>query len=776
MPTQIDIVRDTPYIPENILTADGREYAYSVGTQLKRIAIDGTITAGAYEFDTNSSPEAYATSTPGKVLVCHINASDYGFIYLTEDYGETFTKVLDLGVIGETQFPSVRVMQKGICEANVGGQTHYFVAEYNINQSRTNGGANDAVRIMRSTDGGYTWEKVAEWNTDGTRYIKHFHVITQDPYSKKIFICSGDTDTESAIIEWDPLVGVWGDNLTFAEIDALEGFRVKYGAQRYRAVDLVFTERNVHYISDTEVSGETGIWRLGKASWEATRRNYDVESIPNHCGWAGCKTHLGNIIFTDCVASGVAANGDFQITIWSSDNDGITYIPVAKFTSWASTDQVPSFLRIAQIGERIFLGSNHGAGKNTWDTAVVTDTGLYYDGGTPVSVHPVFFVGPSGVDENTGSIGRTPNAPWLTPLFALTSNRITFGSRVVFLEGEYSIPSINTSWSTHGKPGTGPVFLDGDGKDKSIISGNTSVSSYVLNFAQNDSVCVIKNLWIRSKKTDAANTIIFSGSNDSSGVDVRFEAGSKLGDPNFDCLTNLAKTFDALRFFRAEVAGHRRLLFVTGKAACKILFNASLVRGGTTHIYVKHGSADIQTLSSLMYDYTSSSIWLTTGATIPPKAKNTIFYSESATYDIRDSVGVTETDADIDYNCYSNVNLNLANSGGSHSITSDPLFVDAASGDFRLQKESDCIDAGVDVGLVSDYAGNPTPALAGYDIGPFEYRADYAPGYGPWSTCDTSLPTDGQVFKSHTAPIAAKKLTVFSGVASAAQIAEASDE
>lgn len=60
------------------------------------------------------------------------------------------------------------------------------------------------------------------------------------------------------------------------------------------------------------------------------------------------------------------------------------------------------------------------------------------------------------------------------------------------------------------------------------------------------------------------------------------------------------------------------------------------------------------------------------------------------------------------------------------------------------------------------------------NIGADQY--DYAPGYGPWSPCDASLPTDGTIFKSHTAPIAAKKLTVFPGVASAAQIAEASDE
>ncbi len=43
----------------------------------------------------------------------------------------------------------------------------------------------------------------------------------------------------------------------------------------------------------------------------------------------------------------------------------------------------------------------------------------------------------------------------------------------------------------------------------------------------------------------------------------------------------------------------------------------------------------------------------------------------------------------------------------------------------------------------------------------------------PWSTLSAPLPTSGQVFKSHALPIAAKKLTVFPGVASASQINEA---
>lgn len=51
------------------------------------------------------------------------------------------------------------------------------------------------------------------------------------------------------------------------------------------------------------------------------------------------------------------------------------------------------------------------------------------------------------------------------------------------------------------------------------------------------------------------------------------------------------------------------------------------------------------------------------------------------------------------------------------NITSDPLFVSAS--DFRLQSGSPCINAGIDVGLETDYLGNPIRGLP--DIGAYEW-------------------------------------------------------
>jgi hypothetical protein len=72
---------------------------------------------------------------------------------------------------------------------------------------------------------------------------------------------------------------------------------------------------------------------------------------------------------------------------------------------------------------------------------------------------------------------------------------------------------------------------------------------------------------------------------------------------------------------------------------------------------------------------------------------------------------------------YNWANYLTNSSQDAHSLNSDPLFVSAT--DFRLQAGSPAINAGVSVGLTSDYGGGTVPKGSAPDIGAYEFGAGY---------------------------------------------------
>jgi hypothetical protein len=123
--------------------------------------------------------------------------------------------------------------------------------------------------------------------------------------------------------------------------------------------------------------------------------------------------------------------------------------------------------------------------------------------------------------------------------------------------------------------------------------------------------------------------------------------------------------------------------------------------------------------------------------------KNNIFYN-NAGEDVIVWSDVTLTGLKFDYNCYyGNTNTYHWNfqeytestfaawksaissyGGDTNSIVTNPVFVNAGgsfalSTDFKLQAGSPCINAGVNVGLTTDYGQNTIRGLP--DVGAWEF-------------------------------------------------------
>ncbi len=69
---------------------------------------------------------------------------------------------------------------------------------------------------------------------------------------------------------------------------------------------------------------------------------------------------------------------------------------------------------------------------------------------------------------------------------------------------------------------------------------------------------------------------------------------------------------------------------------------------------------------------------------------------------------------------------------GPHSITANPMFINAAGNDYHLLPISPAIDAGATLSFIStDLDGNSRPQGAGYDIGAYEFTMAKGPGPKP---------------------------------------------
>lgn len=89
-------------------------------------------------------------------------------------------------------------------------------------------------RILKSFDGGLTWQTVYQFKSDE---IRHIHCLAWDEYEHKIWIFTGDSDTESKVMKTD------------AEFSSVE--MIGAGSQEWRACHAIFTEKTVEWMMDS---------------------------------------------------------------------------------------------------------------------------------------------------------------------------------------------------------------------------------------------------------------------------------------------------------------------------------------------------------------------------------------------------------------------------------------------------------------------------------------------------------------------------------------------
>ena len=467
-------------------SADGNTYLYGgladgLGKTVTRKLLDGQVSRNrglVTSVDSNYIVHhIFGTTTNDLIFVsvAYTLFNDKHYLLRSNDGGATFSQVFKFGdgngPLGADALNVTVLNQDCFLEITReypggGGIGDLYIGEYNINTSRTTGGENDRVRLMKSTDHGVTWTAVMTWNTDGSNQIRHIHGVKQDPYTGYIYLWVGDSNTQSGIIRWDG-ASAWTDNSTPATIATWSGFNVATGTQHHRCTGLIITE---HYVltgsdvNDFGVSVDAGIWRWSKDLSSGVRVSRDVVDYdPTHVIWTGV-TIGSTLIFRVCRQSSSDHHWTQPDTlIYASDDEGATWYRAgierheADVTGYALL--VPSYTFV--YDNKMYIDSFHGLDFDATDVVYISGK-TFRKSESPVVVHPVYYVGDwNVVGVDWAGFGKNPDNPVAT-LSYLTGTGISASSRVrtlshadiaqngIWLSGGISAASVVAAYHSRG--------------------------------------------------------------------------------------------------------------------------------------------------------------------------------------------------------------------------------------------------------------------------------------------------------------------------------------
>ncbi len=130
------------------------------------------------------------------------------------------------------------IMNTGLLNAN---DDRIYIGEYFRNDERV------GVDIIHSPDFGRTWNVSYKFKQG---QIRHVHAVQKDPYTGRLWVCTGDEDHESMIAYSDDY---------FKTIDT-----IGHGSQMWRTCQLVFTEEAIYWGTDTGTHEVSGIYKWNK--------------------------------------------------------------------------------------------------------------------------------------------------------------------------------------------------------------------------------------------------------------------------------------------------------------------------------------------------------------------------------------------------------------------------------------------------------------------------------------------------------------------------------
>jgi hypothetical protein len=728
---KLDIV---DYIPNNLYASDGVNlfYTNTGANVVEQRDSTGNVLQTGVNFSTLGAnlyvKLIVASKTPNLIFILGWNnSSNKYYLYKSINGGLTVGNnsptfdngayVMMLGDVDGTVASQIAnttfLYDRGFCDAVMPDGSHaYFLGEYGV----ASDAAPQQIRLMRSTDLGTTWTAFQTWNAAGSTMpaIRHIHVIKQNPYTGKLYMGVGDYAAHAQVFIWDGQSAPTQANIAGS------------GQQRYRTVDFLFAPDFVLTMADQFNDPDSGIWKWKPDFSSGTLVDTQVNTLGKQSGWFGFVSSTGHYYFTT------------QIDVTETTNLTAKVFSSADGTHWSIVGDIGTTLAslpgmvttLFELGGRVWTSLSAGSAKDAAATLVLAEAGAFTDE-WPVILHPVFWVSPDGTDDTVSRRGWSPGRPWQSIRYALLSSNITYGSRVIVAPGTYANTfQTMATWNANSRPGVGKVVVEGSGSSATnmyLASGSGDISLIYFTNANNGDV-LLKQLALYSQKVSAPNYVLYLAA--PSGTQTVYLRDVTIGSASYSNVYGIYwnATLDAKRVIVNALDQGGLVKYGTDSGSAT--FVSSIFNGGSHAVYINKPGSLVSLYNCVIANTTTSGVTLTAGANTTPIVKNTIFYTPSAAYSISDSSGLTETDAQIDYNLYAQAGKlqNIANSGGSHSITAAPELVNTTAGDFRPLAWSPALGHGFNLGAGYnlDLAKNDRNALGGpWDIGAHAFAGNY---------------------------------------------------
>jgi len=379
---------------------------------------------------------------------------------------------------------------------NTRGEDLIIFGQYNVNASRTPGGANDwsSVIVSRRDAEAGSFETLLENNTAGTTIVRHCHTVQQDPYTKEFWILYGDQGT-SAIYVWDGVHPI-SPNTKASDAASYPGWRgmdstnnPTKNANTGQLTILLFQSDEIICPLDHGTTDARGIYSLSR---DLTRYERIWDGSINgqplyHSLYSAdiCPVTGTAVVSTILEPGGTSPSADFTLWIFTSTKQGgyRDWKRVARYmldTTLPINKSFQSF-RFRANGD-LWMGATNGAAKDiSSSTAVCRVVGVYDELYGEAVVHPVYWIDPvSGSDTNNGN---RPSTAFKTLGYAMTGGRVCCSSLVKILSGAtYEGTSVKTfqyNLATRPAQVNYPIIIEGVDENRTIISGNIASYSFV---------------------------------------------------------------------------------------------------------------------------------------------------------------------------------------------------------------------------------------------------------------------------------------------------------